>query len=533
MNQKTLSLMCASVLLLVFTLSITSAALTFTNIPTLSQTGTSAQITITSDQNETVTFSGLTAITESDKTISFSPLAVVSVVANTPRVVTINYNVPVDFGFLLGRSYSTVLTATGSVSPANTQNLIFTKEQYCSIGNKGNLEILNLDIVNSEGFGQDDTEWYPLDKISVDVEIRNDGTTDIDNIVVEWGVYNPKTGDWVINEDEKSFDLRDKKSNTLTMEFTVDPKDFDLSTKDYVFYIKAYSEDSAEDTLCVSSSRNIKLMAGNDFVILNELKASAETVACGQEFQLTSKVWNIGEDDQEGVYVVIYNEELGINQKVEIGDIDSFDSEKLSASLKIPDNAKQKTYPIEFEVYSEDDEIYTSEDDDESRFTIPIKVDGCIITPQAVVTANIQSGGEAGKELVIKSTVKNTGSSSVTYVMKASGYDSWATLKEITPGVLTLNAGETKEVLYKFDVLKGASGDKTFNIEVKTGDTDAETLKQPVVVSITSSSFSITSLTSKITGNAIGSNWYLWGIGALNVILIIIIIVVAMKVARG
>ena len=37
-----------------------------------------------------------------------------------------------------------------------------------------------------------------------------------------------------------------------------------------------------------------------------------------------------------------------------------------------------------------------------------------------------------------------------------------------------------------------------------------------------------------ITGGAINSdNWYLWGIGALNVILVVIIIIVAIRIAKS
>ena len=75
-----------------------------------------------------------------------------------------------------------------------------------------------------------------------------------------------------------------------------------------------------------------------------------------------------------------------------------------------------------------------------------------------------------------------------------------------------------------FDVKKDVSGEKTFNIEILSEN--ELVLSQPVSVIIEKSGFSFTG------GVISGDNWYLWGIGAINFILIIVIIFVAIRVAR-
>ncbi len=89
--------------------------------------------------------------------------------------------------------------------------------------------------------------------------------------------------------------------------------------------------------------------------------------------------------------------------------------------------------------------------------------------------------------------------------------------------ILVLNAGQSRDVLFTFDVKKDASGSQTFFIELVS---DSDVTKQPVSVNIEASRPFL-----GITGFAI-ENASLWGLGILNVILIVIIIIVAVRIAR-
>ena len=138
-----------------------------------------------------------------------------------------------------------------------------------------------------------------------------------------------------------------------------------------------------------------------------------------------------------------------------------------------------------------------------------------------MVSASLESGGTAGSELIIKTTITNTATESATYTFNIAGHASWATLSGVEPNTLTLNAGESKEVLVKFNVNSDVSGDQSFQIEVLEGT--ELVARQPVSVPIESG----------FSGFSLGSNWYLWLIAALNVILVVIIIVIAVKVAKN
>ena len=106
--------------------------------------------------------------------------------------------------------------------------------------------------------------------------------------------------------------------------------------------------------------------------------------------------------------------------------------------------------------------------------------------------------------------------------MNVAGYSDLASSFSLDQNTLSLNKGESKNVLITLDVNRDAAGSKTFFLELVS---DGKLTRQPVTVSISEGA-------AGITGFITEGNWYLWGIGLLNIVLIIIIIVVAVRIAR-
>ncbi|MBA7671526.1 hypothetical protein ES703_79684 [subsurface metagenome] len=440
--------------------------------------------------------------------------------------------IDIDGDFNLGKYSEDLLVYAENVSnPLDNKSIqvpIVFEKTPCEYNNLGdNLEV-KIDISVEEGFG-DDEEWYPFDEIEVEIEVENNGPDDIDDIVVEWGLYNLETGEWVIDDEENDFNLKDGDEETLIITFQLDDLDEFEDNEEYVFYAWATGEDDEFDgnKTCTSDSEGIEIIIEKDFVILDDIEFS-EVVQCGAEVQILADVWNIGDDDQDDVYVVIYNKELGINEKVEIGDIDAFDDGKLDTIIEIPKDTEEKYYHLTFWVYDEDDDVYENDNDDEAEFIIPLQVEGnCVVEPQVMVTASLESGGKAGQELVVRATITNTGDELVTYDLNVEGYTDWASSAELDQNTVILDAGDSKDVLITLDVNGNVSGDKMFNIEVLSGD--ELIIKQPVSIFIEESGFVFPGITGKIVSR---DNWHLWGIGFLNVILILAIILVAVRVMK-
>ena len=128
---------------------------------------------------------------------------------------------------------------------------------------------------------------------------------------MEWGLYNLETGEWVIDDEENDFNLKDGDEETLIITFQLDDLDEFEDNEEYVFYAWATGEDDEFDgnKTCTSDSEGIEIIIEKDFVILDDIEFS-EVVQCGAEVQILADVWNIGDDDQYDVYVVIYNKEL-------------------------------------------------------------------------------------------------------------------------------------------------------------------------------------------------------------------------------
>jgi len=562
MKGKILGLLSLSILSLVLFVGIVSASVSFTSkindVSTVLQ-GNSVVVSFKLQENgdgDLVNMSFNTPIVMTSGLNSFNSAnsvsgAITSLTnSSTSAVMTLTLTVPANqaTGVYTGNLQVNGDYGAGDVLLGTLPITITVNENplSCTIGNPGNLKINNIDFnnrgISDTEFGDDDA-WFPLDTIEVEIEVENNGNDDVDNIEVEWGLYNTKTNEWVIElEDEKDFDLKDGKDETLNIEFILNEKRLDVDFNDlsdgknYKFYVQATGEvdNVNNDDTCASGTEDIEIVIESDFVVLDDIDFP-EIVSCGESFQVLAEVWNIGDDDQNDVLVYIENSELGINKKVEVGDIDAFENEDLDTTLTIPADAKEKTHNLVFQVYDEDNDQYQSDfDDDDSEFVFPLTVSGCsgsstgeTTTPGVLVSASLSSGGNAGEELVIKATVTNLGDSTATYTLNPAGYSEWASSASLSKSVLILTSGNSEEITITMDVKDDVSGEKTFNLEVIS---DNKLVKsQPISVTIKEKAGGF----SFLTGNVISKdNWYLWGIGALNIILVVIIIVVVVRLAR-
>jgi hypothetical protein len=530
--KNKISLLVLGIFSLLLIAGFASATISFSGVPsTLSRTGTSATITVTSNSStdETVTFSGLSSITTANgKTITFTVPVTITVNSSASKTVTIPYTVPSDSQFNFGTAYNTTLTAASSNTISTNLTFENIPSEYLD---DGNLELSMDSFKVEKGYG-DEYQWYPLDEVSASITVDNRGSDKVKNIVVKYGLYDTKNGKWIFKNSESSFSLNDGNDKTLDIKFKIDAlSKFDVdNSADYLLYAWATGDDEETgNKTSIVNSEDIEMQFDNDLVIADNIQIT-ESAGCGQEVQITADITNIGVDDQNDVYVTLINTDLGLNKKISIGDIDSLSNKNLDYTFTVPENTKEGIYQIGLTVYDDNDDVYkTNLNDDEIRIKTPLEVKGsCSTVPQVSIAAELQSASAvAGKEIVIKATLQNTGSSKATLDLGISGYADWATLTDIDKKTLTLDAGASAEVLIKLNLNKDISGEKSLDIVVTEGD---KIITQPVKVTVGQDSVfpGINGLFSGFVGN----NWYLWGIGALNVLLVFIIILVAVKVSK-
>ena len=537
MKTKTFNLLFASVFALVFLIGFSSATISLTSqVTTLSQSSGSFDFTISSDQNETIDLSIPSISDGSGHTIIFS-LSSEQITIDTSVedsvLITVDYVVESGFNFQFEKTYTAKLNATGSVSGEATKAFNFEGSSFCEFSNQGNLKVTVKDIkVTSDSFGKDN-KWFVFDTVEVKVEIRNSGREDIEDVVLEWGLYNTQSKKWTIEvdeEDELDIDKGDRESITIKFKLddSMDEDLEDLSKGKYIFYVRATGEiaDGTHEgeSTCASDSEEGELMLENNFVVLYNLKAP-EVSQCGSEAHISGDVWNIGSKDQEDIYLKIYNRELGIDEEIQIGDLDSFESTDFDLILQLPEDIVEKAYYLTITVYNEDNKVYKNKDDKESKSSLQLNVQGNCAVAKASVTAVLESGGQAGKEMIVKATIKNTGKKTSSYSLNVGGYTGWASSATLDKSSLTLNAGQSEDVLLTFNVKRDALGNNLFTLDVLSGN--ELIVSQPVQVEITKKKFSL------FGGNLFsGENKYVWGIGLLNLILIILIIVIAIRISR-
>jgi len=538
MNKRLFSLFLLTV---IASLALVSAAVSFDILPPSAFTKTinSTQFTIRNTGNETASFTIPSNIVISDGVNNLNVVLTsysFSLINGTNQIINASIS-SVDFNKLkLGEHSKTIniIAINSTIGSNQTKPITFSAvKSFCSLGEQGSDLSVDVDINNKKGYGED-TEWYPLDEIEIDVDVENTGDDDIRKIVVQWCLYNPVSGKCILDDKEESFKLKEDGEKTVTLNFQLDPNDIDEDVDDYIFYVKVYSKDVdfGEDALCTEFSENINVVRDNNFVVLNNVQLPADA-SCDSEIEVSADVWNIGEDDENDVYVMLTNSELGIKEQIDIGDIDTLDKESFSKTIKIPANSTSKTYLIKMVVFDEDDDVFENDNDDKAEYTFPIKIECAaqiITNKNAEISASLETAEDqvkSGNEVIIKATIKNTGEEKTIYTLALSGYEDFASVKSISPITLTLEPGKTQDALITLQLNKDAEGEKIFSIKALF---DSEEVEQQVSLSIAKSGFSI-------TGSAIGAslkeNWFIWVVVAINIILIIAIIIVAVKMSRA
>jgi len=520
-----------------FTVQVTSSTLTIST-PALIFIGSNATLTLQNNGIANLLGVALSATSATNGlSFSFNPATISLIAANGGQATTSVRATGNDLRF---GSYTATVHAEDSARTSAVNNDVTVVKSFCTAGPVGvNLTITKLKISSD---GDKDEEWKPLDNVEVEVKVKNIGGNDVDNVIVELGLFD-STGDNVVtdlefsNTDEEQIDLgdlNDGDDDTATFEFTV-PADFDISATSYKLAVKAYS-DGDENKMCIDNDvdefdntyfESISIDQESDkdkFIAIDNVQLPSEIV-CGESVTGSFEAFNIGEKDQDQVLIRMTNSNLGLNQQFEIrNNMDIGDSAVIDFSFVVPGTTRDGLYPLSFRSSYDYRNGNYRHDSDETSSPASLKVIGCsgTITPAIglVIEEELDSDPLPGETLVVSATFKNSGTESIDLTLDASGYQSWAELDDISDDSFTLAAGQSKSVTYTFSINEDAAGAKSFTIEARSADA-VETQEVEVPLPEARKKFSLNF-----------NNPILWVVGAINVILIVLIIVVAVRLAR-
>jgi hypothetical protein len=545
-KTKTLGFMIASLFALILLASLGSAiTLTSPTTPVTLNPQTNATFTLNSDTvaNFTEITSPIT-LTDSD---SHSVTLTLTALGDIDNVTSVTYDVNAtgdldSFNFPESASdtieFTIVNYTNSSFNDTKTVTFKFENTDYCedceNIGNDLKINIEGIETL--EGFGDDEVFWYLYDVIEVEVLVENTGV-DIDNLDLEWVLYNA-AGKKIQDGDIDKFDLDDGDEETVYFEFRLDRNINDFDGEDAVLYVKAKGKIDDSDSVyddnetCDSDKEEIEIKTNDDFLVLGDIAINGvaliedstleNPLQCGAEFNLDAEIVNIGDEDQEDLSVRIYNNELGISEIVNFDKIKKFKDSNLVWSFTLPSDAEEGIYVLNLEIYDEDNDLYQNNEDDEAKFVIFFEISGNCAISEPLVSASLDSEAKAGKELIVNVLITNTEDREVTFTLNPADYTSWASLEDMSAALLTLNAGEAKEVTLTFSVEKGVEGAQTFDLEILEGSEFI--LSQAISVDIEDPKFNLFEF--------LKDYWLFAGLGVLILILIIAIIIVAVKASR-
>ena len=515
-----------------------SVAVNIANSPSLSISSikalTKAQngtINITNNGNVALNSINLTA--SGEISVSLSDAGPFSLSPGSSKAVNVNAVSNLD-ELALG-SNAAAITAKDASAGAETSFSYTIKEDFCEEGNVNatKIEISDIEDTSSE----DEWKWKPLDDVKVEVKVENKLDKDED-FVVELGLYDKEEKEFVEldGEDtlEKELSLDEDDSDKVSFEFKV-PADVEESDGRYVLYVKAYV-DGDEDTFCNSysarempggASDSIEIEKKSNDVALDEVSVSSDVSAAGDTIRVRALVYNIGEEDETKVKITLKNSKLGLNLEQTISSLDSGDSEEVEFSFVIPSDAEDGTYTLSLETefdYSKSADSYRKSSDDSWEATLKVGASSssgqASTSVLAGITASLDSDAKAGEALEITVTLKNLGAAKTSFIVGAKDFDSWAVLNSVSERIVSLDVGASKDIKFSFNINKDAAGEKSFLVETIAGN-KVET--KEIAVNIAESS----ALSDLFKGNSL-----IWVIGAVNLVLLILIIVLAVRVLR-
>lgn len=240
------------------------------------------------------------------------------------------------------------------------------------------------------------------------------------------------------------------------------------------------------DSSTVSETYELEVDVDEHNVEVRDVVLSPNTeVKAGRALLSTVRLRNRGENDEEGVKVVVSIPQLGVSAADFVDQLDKEDDNDDEATteemfLRIPDNAQTGEYTVRVEVFFDDGDKRNVKET-----TIFVLGQGEAKTQEKTVIAvgaDSNSVQQGGAEVAYPLTITNAGSESKTYLVSADGA-AWANFRVEPSNVAVVKAGESKTFTVYASAGKNAPvGEQTFTATVSTAD---KVLKQlPLKMSV-------------------------------------------------
>ncbi|MBI2109877.1 putative S-layer protein [Candidatus Woesearchaeota archaeon] len=262
--------------------------------------------------------------------------------------------------------YIGTVTATASDSTTDSFQLtIDVQPIVCDSGIAG----ISLDISIEDP--DDGEDIKPGDTISIDVDVENKGSDDID-VQVDAFLFNDEESVESSSSKAKNVDDGETEDFKLSLKVPTDAEELGEDER-FRLYVKAF-DDNNEDVECAQEFIELNLdLKDKDVVIADSSRIIPSSAVCGELASAQVTVVNIGDEEIDRAYITLRNSELRVNQRTDTFGIEEFTAQEENSvtrrlEFRIPNNAAEKTYQFEAEV---------NFDGGSSRETLSLTVDNC------------------------------------------------------------------------------------------------------------------------------------------------------------
>ena len=316
----------------------------------------------------------------------------------------------------------------------------------------------------------DDDDYLIGDQVDVTVE-NVKALEDLENVQTKVCLYNVDSDEEIDcwdSDDEFDIDKSDKEDYDVS--FTI-PNVEEIGKKDnYLLFAIVEAEDADEgDPRCYYKAEDINIERDKYDILIKSLTLSPSIVSCGESFQVTVELENVGSKEDDSVYVKFLEKALGIDERSTTYTLDKYDNRDNDATVRetftIPSDADEKDYSIEVVVY------YDDEDSTKSAFET-LTVSGCRASEPVkpvteLITLNVMDPSIVGNSFSIPVQIANEGDNFVQYTMELTNTEAWA--EPANAISVALDAGQSST--YYFYVTKKAevSGVQGATIVLKSG----------------------------------------------------------------
>lgn len=303
---------------------------------------------------------------------------------------------------------------------------------------------------------------------TLDVDVVVEGTGDAEGVRVKAWIGGYEHGD--VEAVSKTFDVESGVSYKKSLDLEL-PSDLDVGEGDkYTLYVEVYNGDDSEKkeyNLFVERPRHA-------IQVLDVVYDSS--VNAGDDLPVEVRLKNVGESKEEDIKV-----QVSLNGKSEAVYVDELAAFEDDSEDEEDSTSATVTVTVSADLASGDYDLTVTVTYDDGHETVEdvstVSVNGAETaaeetTEEADVTLSVSSSslsGEAGDATSFALTFANTGTDAVTYTVSVAGVDQWATTS-VSPSVVVVESGETKDVTVTLTPKSDASGNYDFTVNVLDAD---------------------------------------------------------------